>query len=113
MPAKVGRPVITRVRHRVKGVLVHPADDDTGAALSVVNRKSIDEFLHLLTHRRLGERVLLNALLREGLEHFYDQFAHFLELGNAEAATRPRGGARRTPEVTAGFCGSKGTPFLL
>src|SRR5262245_31083883 len=65
--------------------------------LPPIDRKPADELLHLLAHRGFDERILLDALLREHVEHLDDQVAHLLELGDAEAAR----GARRRAEADA------------
>src|SRR5436190_2957056 len=56
------------------------------APSALVDRKPADELLHLLPHRGLDQRILLDGLLRQDIEHLDDQLAHLLELGDAEAA---------------------------
>src|SRR5262245_35681957 len=51
-----------------------------------VDREPGDELLHLLAHRGFDQRIFLDALLRQHVEHLDDQLAHLLELGDAEAA---------------------------
>src|SRR5713226_4312554 len=65
---------------------------------ALVDRKPGKEPLHLVPHGGFGEGILLDALLREHVEHLDDQLADLLELGDAEAA----GGAGRRSQADAG-----------
>src|SRR5436190_3536915 len=56
------------------------------APSALVDRKPPDELLHLLPHRGLDQRVFLDALLRQDIEHLDDQLTHLLKLGDAEPA---------------------------
>ena len=58
----------------------------------LVDREPRDQPLHLLAHRSLDQRILLDLLLRQHVEHLRDQVADLPELGDAEAA---RGAGRR------------------
>src|SRR5262245_24862287 len=80
-----------RVNHSVRMAL-------TKTSLALVDRKAPDQRLDPLAHRRLDQRVLLAALLRQRIEHFGDQLADLTELGDAEAARR----AGRRAEADAG-----------
>src|SRR4029453_12275639 len=104
-------PVITRAAvPRARAHIASPcvtsssafADGDRTVS-SVVNRKSADEFPDLLAHRGFGERIFLDALLREDVEHLDDQLAHLLELGDAEAAGGAGGGAEAYPRRHRGL----------
>src|SRR6266567_5820987 len=106
LPAPVvGHPIITRAAvgrrgaHIASGAywIVRFRGRSHRNVSSVVNRKSAYESPHLLAHGTFGYRILLNALVRERVEHLHDQLAHLLELGDAETAARPGGSAEAHP----------------
>src|SRR5690606_2960340 len=63
-----------------------------------IDRESRHQLFYLLADLGLDQRVLLDALLRQDVEHLGDHVAHFLEFLHAEAARR----ARRRAETDAG-----------
>src|SRR5216684_2767623 len=65
---------------------------------SAVNRKTCQQVLDLVAHRRLDETVRLGALLRQHIQHLGNQHADLAEFGSAE----PTGGAGRRSETDAG-----------
>jgi len=77
-----------------------------------VDRKTCAKPLDLRAHagfRRAG----IARLRRERVQRLDDASPNDLKLSLSEAARRCRRRAKRTPEVTAGFSGSNGMPFLL
>src|SRR4051795_1226497 len=69
-----------RVAHRLPFVLL-------------IDRKALHQRLHLVAHGSFDERVLLDALLRQHVEHLDDHVANLAEFSDAKAA---RGAGRRT-----------------
>src|SRR5690242_19327611 len=63
----------------------------------VIDREPINQPLHLHAHRRLSVGVLLQPLLREGVENVGDQSADLTEFRNPEAACRA--GRRAEPDA--------------
>src|SRR5215470_15274889 len=65
---------------------------------STVNRKTGQQILDLVAHRRFNQMIRLDTVLRQNVKHLGDQCADLAELGGAE----PAGGAGRRPETDAG-----------
>src|SRR5436305_11374743 len=64
---------------------------------ALVNREPLYQRLHLVAHRSFGERILLDMLLRQHVEHLDDHVADLAEFRDAEAA----GGTGRRAEPHA------------
>src|SRR5215470_17671921 len=91
----LGRPGVLHLR--IEAAAIRTAHASAPATSAVVDRKPADQLLHFFAHRGFGERILLDALLREDIKHLDDQLAHLLELGNAEAAGGAGGSAEAYP----------------
>src|SRR2546421_8441257 len=59
----------------------------------LINREALDQRLDLVAHRSLGERILLDMLLRQYIEHLDDHVDDLAEFCDTEAARGTGGGA--------------------
>src|SRR5262249_900012 len=92
-----GRPLLSRCHSEARERNDERITVGSHGTSALIDRKPTDEFPDLLAHRGFGERILLDALLREDVEHLDDQLAHLLEFGDAEAAGGAGGGTEGDP----------------
>ena len=81
--------------------------------LGSVDRKPPRQLGDVVAHRRLDGSVARFAVRRQAVERLDDQVADLRELRAPKPREVAAGEPRRMPEVTIGFCGSNGMPFLL
>src|SRR6185295_14667502 len=92
-------PGVARRKTRVNALMSRPSTSMRCRAFSscIVDREPPDQCLDPLAHRRLHQRILVGALLRQRIEHFGDQLTDLPELGDAEAARSA--GRRAEPDA--------------
>ena len=75
--------------------------------------ESAGSLMHLGLYGLLERGVVHVSVPRQAVEGFDDELADAAELAGAKPREVAAGVPSRIPEVTIGFSGSKGTPFLL